>query len=89
VSTGLECFFIEVEPRQWYYVLQNGDCPVQAWDWREYATAYGSFDTFEQAVEHMHKNHPNPGGYWGETYDPDAPPKVDDVLKGLIAEARR
>ena len=44
MSTGLECDLIEVEPQQWYYVLDQGS-PRDAWDWREYANAYGPFPT--------------------------------------------
>ena len=37
MSTGLECRFIEAKPL----------------DWREHATAYGPFDTEDEAVEHL------------------------------------
>jgi hypothetical protein len=46
-----------------YYLLQNSNCPVGAWDWREYATCYGPFKDFEAAEQHLDRNHPNPGGY--------------------------
>ena len=64
MSTGLECEFVQWRDDQWFYVLQNWDCPVGAWDWREFATAYGPFPTFEQADEHLRLNHANPGGHY-------------------------
>ena len=63
MSSGLECVFVEVEPGKWYYLLQDGDCPAQVRDWREYATAYGPFKTHEQALRHLYANHANPGGW--------------------------
>lgn len=88
MSTGLECEFVETQPDTWYYVLQDGDCPVSAWDWREYATAYGPFTTVEAAQEHLRRNHANPGG-WSETrFDPDKPEaNLDEVMKKLIKTA--
>lgn len=62
MSTGLECEFYEVEGK-WYYLLQDWNCPAQAWDWREYATCYGPFKEFKKAHTHLHDNHANPGGY--------------------------
>ena len=86
MSTGFECEFVEVEPDRWYYVLQNWDCPVGAWNWREYATAYGPFGSFEGARDHLHNNHANPGGYsihqYTEGYEPD------EIMTNLISAAR-
>lgn len=87
MSTGLECNFIEVAPGKWFYVLQDGNCPVQCWDWREYATAYGPFPTLDVAQAHLRKWHANPGGYSTEEYSADYKP--DEVMAGLIATARR
>lgn len=56
MSTGLECEFIEVEGKGHYYILQNWDCPVGAWNWREHATAYGPFPIEERAEEHLSDN---------------------------------
>jgi hypothetical protein len=63
LSTGLNCEFIEPTPNTWFYILQNWDCPTCCWDWRDYATAYGPFVSWEQANDHLHAHHPNPGGY--------------------------
>ena len=63
MSTGLECEFIEKAPNKWYYTLQDGNCPVQTWDWHDSSTTYGPFTTFDLAQTHLHNNHANPGGY--------------------------
>ena len=63
MSTGLECFFIEVEKDEWYYILEDYDSPKNAWNWLDYATAYGSFTSFDKAHNHLSDSHPNPGGY--------------------------
>ena len=63
MSTGLNCEFIEPVENRWYYVLEDWGSPKGAWDWREYATAYGPFGSFEEARSHLDRNHANPGGY--------------------------
>ncbi len=68
MSTGYECIFIEIKPNQWYYILQNGDCPVGAFDWLDYATAYGPFSTEDVGHKHLERNHANPGGYSSQEY---------------------
>lgn len=86
MSTGLNCQFIEPEPGRWFYLLEDWSSPKGAWDWREFATAYGPFDSFEEAHEHLRENHANPGGYsiveHGEY-------QTEEVLEQLVAEARR
>jgi hypothetical protein len=83
MSTGAECEVIEVEPGEWYYVLEESDAPKNAFDWREYATAYGPFPTEDAAQDHLVDHHPNPGG-WSisrhvEGFEPD------EVLTRLLA----
>jgi hypothetical protein len=85
MSTGLECNFVEVEPNKWYYLLQQSNCPVQCWDWREHADCYGPFTTFDLAQRHLDDNHANPGGYSREPYSPER--KLDGVMQRLIAAA--
>lgn len=85
MSTGCNCYFTEVQPNEWYYVLEQMDAPKNAWDWREYATAYGPFNTMDQAKNHLHRNHPNPGGYSVHDYDPGD--KIDDVERRLFEQA--
>ena len=85
MSTGLNCLIIEVEPGAWYYLLEEGNAPKNAWDWREFATAYGPFGDVKQAQTHLTEEHANPGGWWVDPYKPER--KLDEVLAGKIAEA--
>lgn len=84
MSTGLECMFIEPKPNRWYYVLQDWSCPVGAWDWREYAKAYGPFRSENAANEHLRRHHANPGG--SSTYE-NAAYTPDETLDALICVA--
>lgn len=56
MSTGLDCHFFEKEPGRWYYDLET-------WEQREQYDTYGEFATLEIALQHLHDNHANPGGY--------------------------
>lgn len=85
MSTGLECNLVEVEPNKWYYLLQQGNCPVQCWDWREHADCHGPFSTEAAALQHLDDNHANPGGYSTRAYTPEYKP--DEVMQRLIAAA--
>ena len=62
MSTGLECLFVEREKGKWYYILERYDSPKGAWDWLDYADAYGPFSSEERARKHLYHNHANPGG---------------------------
>lgn len=85
VSTGLNCYFAVAENQRWYYVLERMDAPKIAWDWREFAQAYGFFNTFDEALAHLHSRHANPGGYSvHETYS-----SPDDTERELLAGIRR
>lgn len=91
MSTGCNCLFVQVEAEKWYYVLEHGSAPKNAWDWREYSTAYGPFSTEEVAHQHLHDNHANPGG--AEICPlPDGVVKLDiekdSTLKELIENAK-
>ena len=81
MSTGLECQFFHYEWK-WYYLLQDGGCPVDAWDWREYATCYGPFVNLHVARQHLCDNHANPGGHSVHHESTD-----DELLIGLTKEA--
>lgn len=85
MSTGFACTFTETKPGEWWYVLQNGDCPVGAWDWREFATAYGPFATCDLGSEHLRANHANPGGYSVSPYEEGREP--DQTMQRLMDEA--
>jgi len=86
MSTGFNCYFTEVTPGEWFYALQDWDCPVGAWDWREFATAYGPFKSMEEARDHLRQNHANPGGYSTYEWSPERTP--DEVEQKLFADAR-
>ena len=62
MSSNLECQFFSADNR-WYYVLENYNAPQEAWDWRDYATVYGPFNSEDAAHSHLSANHANPGGY--------------------------
>lgn len=85
MSTGLECQFHERKPGEWYYILQDWECPVGAWDWREHATAYGPFGSRESALAHLRGHHANPGGY---SVTPHGEYREDSVLKRLFGNGK-
>lgn len=92
MSTGLECEFLWLQANgkpggEWFYILQDWDCPVGAWDWHEYATAFGPFDSEDAANEHLRRNHANPGGATVSTEQED-PASLARVTQDLIADAR-
>jgi hypothetical protein len=89
MSTGLNCEFIRVtdegKPDQYYYILEDCNSPKMAWDWREYARAYGPFRTEQLAQEDLRRWHANPGGstHGDMTL---AEVEADPVLNKLIFE---
>ena len=87
MSTGLECVFYQVGDREWFYVLENSDAPKNAFDWREYATAYGPFVDEATAERHLDRHHANPGG--SHTEDLRGAKAVDETLVKLFEEARK
>jgi hypothetical protein len=87
MSTGLNCEFVNVEDKGWYYILEHGNAPKNAWDWREYASAYGPFTSEEQAQTHLHNNHANPGG-WSSGEVSKEQLKGDKTLQDLLKDAR-
>ena len=89
MSTGCECDFVCVAATPhpiWFYVLEDYHAPKNSWDWREYASAYGPFDSEDEAFDHLHANHANPGGSSSD-YEPRE--SVDGVLADLIKNATR
>lgn len=58
MSTGADCRFVEKTAGNWYYELQQwpyGSNP-------DYDT-FGPFLTFRAAMNHLDRNHANPGGF--------------------------
>lgn len=86
MSTGLECELIEEAEGVWWYVLMDYDCPRNAWDWREFASAYGPFKDEDETLEHLRDNHANPGGYSTGSYK-DGSFTPDEVFAKLKTEA--
>jgi hypothetical protein len=92
MSTGLECEFLWLQASgkpdgEWFYILQSWDCPVGAWDWHEYATAYGPFNSEDSAHEHLRANHANPGGY-STCENPLDPASLSSATQDKIQNAR-
>ncbi len=87
MSTNSNCELLEITPGQWFYVLEDGGAPKNAWDWREYAQAYGPFPTSEEAHKHLRDNHANPGGHYKVPYVDGFTTDGDEVLQKLITEA--
>ncbi|MGP3777011.1 hypothetical protein ACTWJ8_39880 (plasmid) [Streptomyces sp. SDT5-1] len=85
MSSGSACEVVEVAPGRWYYLIEDGDAPRNAFDWREHATACGPFGSWEAADDHVTACHGNPGGMevtrFEGSFEPDA------VLARLIEEA--
>lgn len=77
MSTGYECTIFATAPEKWYYVLQNGNCPVGAWDWTEYAHVVGPFASSQLAETYICDHEANPGGW--SIIDP---PTVDSPTNG-------
>lgn len=89
MSTGLNCNFVEVTGgphTEWFYLLEQGSAPKNAWDWREYADAYGPFEGEEAARKHLRDNHANPGGS-NTVRITKAELAKDEVLAQALAEA--
>jgi hypothetical protein len=66
MSTGADCRIVEKEPGKWYYELQRwpyGETP-------DYDT-YGPFESEDEAIGHLDRNHANPGGYLVQPYGAD------------------
>mgnify|MGYP001577492953 CR=1 FL=1 len=83
MSSQLECVFIERQ-KKWYIILENSNAPKDAWNWLEYATAYGSFKSFKIDKQFLDDNFANPGGYeiYEEGYYRKLPKRelYDDLL---------
>lgn len=85
MSTGYNCRFVRTTNDEWFYALQDWDCPVGAFDWRDYATAYGPFSNEDEAIDHLQANHANPGS-WSTDDNPENEP-LDATWDKLIRAA--
>lgn len=89
MSTGLNCEIIQATATEWFYVLEDDDAPKNAWDWREYARAYGPFSTKDLATDHLDRHHANPGGWWERPLKGDGTDRpLGEVYTKLFEEAR-
>lgn len=82
MSTNSECLFFRHDDKH-YYLLEHYNAPQNAWDWRDNATCYGPFASFEEAQEDLRDNHANPGGHT----DSSDENTTDEVLIKHAAEA--
>lgn len=92
MSTGLSCEFLWLKAAgkpdgEWFYILEDWNAPKNAWDWHEYATAYGPFPTEAAANEHLRRHHANPGGAT-TCIEPEDPEGLARVTAELIENAR-
>jgi hypothetical protein len=59
VSTGLDCYFQEIEPNKWFLFLEEEYGSKLDPDYDK----YGPFLTFALAMEYLDRNFANPGGW--------------------------
>ena len=85
MSTGLNCELLETNDG-WFYILEHGNAPKEAWDWMDYATAYGPFTSKAAATRHLGTNHANPGG-WGVAHYDGPAASIEGQLGVLLAKA--
>lgn len=78
------CLHIETEDSTWFYLVENEDSPEDAWDWREYSTAHGTFDTLDEAMDHRADNIPGVSGSEIRHHSPSNP--LPEVVQAKIAE---
>lgn len=88
MSTNQNCEFVEFEPGQWIYILENYSAPKNAWDWREHATSYGPFSSYETASAHLLRWHANPGGATINRFASVKRRPPDETLRHLVRDAR-
>lgn len=69
MSCQRECHIVEIEPGQWYCILERASSPKDAWDWKEDADCFGPFPSAELAIGELDR-HSNPGGFSRIPYSP-------------------
>ena len=84
MSLQRECTFFEPVPGKWFYLLNDSNLAHQ-WDWREGADCYGPFPTECAALDHLHENHANPGGY---NVVPNSDFRPDKIYEAKVKSAR-
>ncbi|MCV9963896.1 hypothetical protein OIU34_18630 [Pararhizobium sp. BT-229] len=86
MSSGKECMIFENQPAEWYYALESDFSDGDEWDWREDASAYGPFPSYEAACDHLSAHHSNPGGHTMVDFA-DLERERDKVIDQLVAGA--
>lgn len=59
MSSGLDCYFEEKKPNEWYMYLEESYGDKLDPDYEE----FGPFETFTIAQKYLRDNFQNPGGY--------------------------
>lgn len=77
MSTGLDCYFEERTPGEWYLFLEQsyGNKIDPEYD------QYGPFATFKQAKDYLSANFANPGGYSVEVHPDSTDTTVEDWMR--------
>jgi len=79
--------FIEPKVGEWYYLQEDPGSPSDAWEWTEYAQAYGPFPTYEAACDDQYENRPRTSGSEVLCHDnPAMQYRLTDVVKEKISE---
>jgi len=86
MSQILETVFIEPQPGQWYYLLEEPTAPTEAMDWRDYAKAIGPFSSYEEADAYFCENEVSTSGATRIPHDEFV---MDAEYQRLIDKARK
>jgi hypothetical protein len=78
VSTGLDCYFHEVKPNEWYLFLEEeyGSKLDPEYD------KFGPFKTFRLAYVYLNDNFANPGGFSVQQHPDSTDKTYDDLCDG-------
>lgn len=52
----MECILIERKNREWYYIIEKLDAPRNAYNWLDYAYAFGPFNSEAEIREILKEN---------------------------------
>jgi hypothetical protein len=54
----MECCILERNYNEWFLIVENADAPLGAYDWKDYATAYGPFYSIMLAQDYLAEHFP-------------------------------
>ena len=86
MSTGYECEFVRTKDDEWFYAIEDGWGPKNAYDWRDFAVSAGPFKSEDEAIDHMQAHNANPGSWY--SFDNAEDKELDATWDKLIAQAR-